>query len=279
MEGKSGINFVLTIVAALVIVIGVVLCILFGVGQTLPGLEYKVAVNLYVGLGAIGVGLLMLIGCNIATNARIAADNTYDIMYRLGLLCRTMGCSEEDLKVSAAELAKGKKKAKKVGIEIAKTKEKEALAQAVDEDVEPSDSTAAPVVREVTEQPKTETATATVADAAENKIENTAAQNCGIGLEEWKQALTGKIRCKNCGEPVGIHKTKKGVVVLMCASAKDKKGCDAKPMPVEKLAELYLDWYNALHETHETAFDLNAMCNAVESMNMGDGTMNFVAKM
>lgn len=274
MEGKSGINLVLTIVAALVVVLGVVLCILFGVGQSLPGLEDNVAANLYIGLGAIGVGLIMLIGCNIATNARIAADNTYDMMYRLGLLCRTMGCSEEDLKVSAAELAKGKKKAKKAGLEIAKAKDKEAMAQAA-EDSEPAVNTA-PITQE-TEAPKAENEAKP--EVAENNNEPTPILNCGIAFEDWKQALKDKIRCKGCGEVVGVHKTKKGVVVLMCAAAKDKKGCDVKPMPVEKLAELYLDWYNALHETQVTTFDLHAMCEAVESMNMGDGTMNFVAKM
>ena len=69
MEGKSGLNIVLMIVAILAVVAGVVLCVLFGIGVQL-GENMSIVSNLYVGLGCLGFGLLMLIGCNIAVNSR-----------------------------------------------------------------------------------------------------------------------------------------------------------------------------------------------------------------
>ena len=262
MEGKSGINLVMIIVAALFVVAGLALCVLFGIGQQLPGVD--LAVNLYAGIGALGVGCIMLVLTNIATNARISADNTYDTLYRLGLLAKLEGVKEEDLKIPAKEIAKGKKQEEAVQKEM----EKQEAEQAAIENIVAEESTAASAP-EVQEEVK-----------AEEPAETPNAElNCGFDVEQWKKALSGKVTCSCCGAQVGVHKTKKGLGVLMCPNVKkDGTGCEAKPITVDKVGELFVQWYSACYEEIDKV-DLDKLESTVGAMTLEkDGDMRFAAK-
>lgn len=263
MEGKSGINIVMTILSILFIVGGIALCVLFGIGMTLPSLP--LAVNLYAGIAALGVGCIMLVLTNIATNARIAADNTYDTLYRLGLLAKLMGVDEEDLKIPAKEKAKAEKKEK----ELNKALQAEAAEQVAIQSIVAEESTAA----------NAEEAKPAPQEAQEEEASVSPDLNCGIDVELWKKALAGKVTCACCGAQVGVHKTKKGVGVLMCPNVKkDGTGCESKPITVDKVGELFVQWYSACYEAIDKV-DLDKLEETVASISLEkDGDMRFVAK-
>ncbi|MBO4535257.1 MAG: zinc ribbon domain-containing protein [Clostridia bacterium] len=264
MEGKSGINIVMTILAILFIVAGIALCVLFGIGQTLPSLP--LAVNLYAGIAALGVGCIMLVLTNIATNARIAADNTYDTLYRLGLLAKLVGVDEEDLKIPAKEKLKALKKEK----ELQAALQKDADEQAAIESIVAQESTAA--VAEEAPVQEAQEAEAPAPSAAPDS-------NWGLDVEQWKKALAGKVTCACCGAQVSVHKTKKGVGVLMCPNVKkDGSGCESKPITLDKVGELFMQWYSACYEEIDKV-DLDKLGESVGSISLEkDGDMRFVAK-
>ena len=259
MEGKTGINIVLTILAVLLFVLGIVLCVLCAVGLTFPGIEYPVENNLWIGLAAIGLSLLMLIGCNIATNVRIAADNSYDILRHVELLCKKEGISMADLARKDAE------KAVKKAALVDKAKAKAEAATVAETPAKTEDPAEAPAPA------------APVAVAAPVAEAPATDENLCISYEAWKEAVDSKTKCA-CGEAVRVRKTKSGLFVVACEGAVAKKGCGEKPLPVALLAEQFLAWYNEAYSDSVATFDI-ALYNAkVAEATLSAGTVRFTAK-
>lgn len=278
MEGKSGINFVLTIVAILFVVVGVAFCVLFGINMTLPGKTYDVSVNLYIGLAAIGLGALMLIGCNIATNARITADNTYDTLRHVELLCKKEGISMVDLARKDAKTAK--KEAEILEKEQAKAFEAQAqaMAQAQAEAMAKIQAQQAPAAvvaaANVEAAPATaEAEAAPAAPAVEEKV-----PNCGIEYAEWKSKVEPiGIKCGTCDGDMAVRNTKKGIVVLACKNVAGG-ACKSVPMTVENLAQQFVEWYNAAFGANLTAFDMDTFVANVGAITITDGVAKFAGK-
>lgn len=281
MEGKSGINFVLMIIAILFVVVGVAFCVMFGINQTIPGRTYDVAINLYIGLAAIALGAVMLIGCNIATNARITADNSYDTMRYVELLCKKEGITLADLARKDAKQAK---------------KEAEMLARAEAEQqaaVQAAAAAAAPVVESVPAEPVAEPVEDVVdvepvapAVQPEEPAQAPEAQpvaadkplNCGIAYADWRAKLEGiALTCGACGGVMQVRVTKKGVVVLACKD-KAENGCPALPFPVDTLAEQFVEWYNGAFDGNLSAFDMDIFMQHVSAISVSDGMARFTAK-
>ena len=307
MEGKSGINFVLTIIAILFVAAGVVLCVLFGINKTIPGIDYEVELNLYVGLAGVGIGLLMLIGCNIATNARITADNTYDALRHVELLCKREGISMADLARKDAKIAK--KEAALMQKEQAKAFEAQAqaLAQAQAQmlaqvqaqamaEAQAQQAKNAPVATaEVVSQPAQQSAPQPDVQSAPKPVATQPAVsmdelqplapvevdrplNCGIEYAEWKAKMEPiAIKCGTCGGEMNVRNTKKGIVVLACKNATEGK-CKATPIPVDTMAQHFVEWYNIAFGGNLTAFDMNTFVSIVGSVTVADGTIKFAKK-
>jgi len=300
MEGKSGINFVLMIVAILFVVAGIALCVMFGINQTIPGRTYDVVINLYVGLAAIGLGLLMLIGCNIATNARIAADNTYDTMRHVELLCKKEGISMADLarkdakiaKKEAALLAKEQKKAFEEQAQALARAQAEAMAQAQAQVMAETQAAQAAQAAQTAQtaqaaqaapQAAPQAAAAPVETVAE--VEPVAAQpeerpalNCGIEYAEWKAKVEPiGIKCGVCGGEMAVRNTKKGIVVLACKNTADAS-CKSVPMPVETMAQQFVEWFNAAFGGNLAEFKMDTFVDTVGSVSVADGTAKFAGK-
>lgn len=295
MEGKSGINFVLMIVAVLFVVIGVAFCVMYGINMTIPGRTYDVSVNLYIGLAAIGLGVLMLIGCNIATNVRITADNSYDTMRHVEMLCKKEGISLADLARKDAKTAK--KEAELIEKERNKAFEEQAqaLGQAQAQAIAAAQAQAiadfqaqqaqqaqqapaqqAPVQEQAAaEAPATEE-TEAPKEAAMQEPEKV--QNCGIEYAEWKEKVEAiGITCGACGGEMNVRNTKKGIVVLACKNVADGS-CKATPLPVENMAQQFVEWYNAAFGGELAAFDMDTFVNTVGSISVTDGTVRFAGK-
>ena len=314
MEGKSGINFILTIVAILFLVAGVAFCVLFGINMTIPGRTYDVAVNLYIGLAGIGLGVLMLIGTNIATNTRIAADNTYDTMRHIELLCKKEGISMVDLARKDAKTAK--KEAELLEKEQAKAFEAQAQAMAqaqaqamaqaqakamadmqaqqaqaiaqaqaqaaaqaqaqaaAQAQAQPAAQSQATAVADVDVEPQPVTAEAPQEAAKEQEKP----VNCGIEYAEWKSKVEPiGIKCGNCGGEMSVRKTKIGIVVLACKNVAEGS-CKSTPLPVESMAQQFVEWYNAAFGGALTAFDMDTFVGAVGAITVTDGTVRFTGK-
>ena len=264
MEGKTGINLVLTLIAIVLVIAGVALCVLFGIKQPLPG-DIPLSANLSGGLAAIGLGCVMLVLTNIATNARIAADNTYDSMYRLGLIAKMLGVDDDDLAIPAKELLKAQK-------------QEEAVQKALQAESEEEAAIAKIVAEEQAEE--SEQAPAEQAQEEQAAADGAPVLNWGIDVEDWKKALAGKVTCACCGATVGIHKTKKGVGVLMCPNVKkDGSGCQANPITVDKVGEQFLQWYGAFFEEQLDTVDLDKLEASVGAMRLDqEGDIHFEAK-
>lgn len=300
MEGKSGINFVLMIVAVLFVVLGVVLCIMFGINQTIPGRTYNVAINLYVGLAAIGLGALMLIGCNIATNARITADNSYDTMRHVELLCQKEGFSLADLarkeqKTAQKEANLMEKQEKKQQAEAQQQVQAQAtLQQSVQTIVQnqplPQQNAGATgaeaerIMLTTEVQAEAEAAAATTATASEADADTAAATaaapevlNSGISLEDWKAKMEGiNVVCGACGEPMSVRNTRIGKYVLACKKVND--GCPSTPFPLDVMVPQFIEWYNAAFGATMTEFDIDVFAANVGSISVKDGVAKFTGK-
>jgi len=294
MEGKSGINFILTIVAVLFLVAGVAFCVMFGINQTIPGRTYDVAVNLYIGLAAIGLGVLMLIGTNIATNARIAADNTYDTMRHVELLCKKEGISMVDLarkdaktaKKEAELLEKEQAKAFEAQAQAMAQAQAQAMAQAQAKALADMQAKQAQQVATVAAAPVSEPAEREVpAEAVEEAQEAPAQQkeeekplNCGIDYAEWKSKVEPiGITCGSCGGEMSVRKTKIGIVVLACKNVAEGN-CKATPLPVETMAQQFVEWYNVAFGGALSAFDMDKFVSTVGAITVTDGTVRFTGK-
>ena len=291
MEGKSGINFILIIVAVLFLLAGIAFCVMFGINQTIPGRTYDVAVNLYIGLAGIGLGVLMLIGTNIATNARIAADNTYDTMRHIELLCKKEGISMADLARKDAKTAK--KEAEILEREQAKAFEAQAQAMAqaqaqamaqaqakVMADMQAQHAQAA--AEQAAAEPDTVDAVPAVEEAASQELAATKEEekpaNCGIDYAEWKSKVEPiGIKCGACGGEMNVRKTKIGIVVLACKNVAEGK-CKSTPLPVETMAEQFVEWYNAAFGGELAAFDMDTFVSTVGAITVTDGTVRFTSK-
>lgn len=262
MEGKSGINLILNILAILLTLVGIAGIVLFVVKIAIPLDGLTVTSNLYIGGISLGLGLLMLIGCNIATNARIQADNSYDILRHVELLCNKEGVSLADLaRKDAATAAKieeiiQKSKLKK---DLVLAQQKASVAEAVVAPVEE----VAPIAVAPVEEPI--------------EIDN----NLGIAFEDWKTLFEGKaIVCKSCGSPAAVRNLKKtGVVVLACNNAAKKEGCESKPIPVSKVATAFVAWQSEIVGVAVASFSSEAFAAKVAEVSFDlNGEVYFVAK-
>ena len=288
MEGKSGINFVLMIIAILFVVAGIAFCVLFGINQTIPGRTYNVAINLYIGLAGIALGALMLIGCNIATNARIAADNTYDTMRHVELLCKKEGISMADLARKDAKTAK--KEAEMIVKEQEKAFEEQAqaLAKAQADMMMKAQAQAqamaeAQMAANAAPAAAPAAAEAPVAEAEAEEVapqqeEAPVAPNCGIEYAEWKSKVEPLgIKCGACDGEMAVRNTKKGIVVLACKNAAGGN-CKSVPLPIETMAQQFVEWYNEAMGAELSAFSMDAFVQSVGSVTVTDGKCTFVAK-
>jgi hypothetical protein len=282
MEGKSGINFVLTIVALIFLVAGVALCVLFGIKQTIPNMEYAVELNLYIGLACVGLGLLMLIGCNIATNARITADNTYDTLRHVELLCKRDGISMADLARKDARVAR--KEANLLEKEQAKAFEVQAQALAQVQAQAFAQASAQAMMDIQSQQPTpVQNAQEPLQAAAAPAQQVTSADadkplNCGIDYAEWKAKVEAiGVKCGSCGGEMLVRNTKKGIVVLACKNVVAGT-CKSTPLPVETMAQQFVTWYNGRFANKLATFDLNVFVNTVASISVTEGQVVFTAK-
>ena len=294
MEGKPGILVVLVVLNVLLIVAAAVFGVLFAIKQTIIFADYNI--NLYFAIGCFGFFIISSAATIAARNARITADNTYDILRHLELLVKKEGISLSDLALrdqkTAAKIAKklegDKLKAEKAEAEkeAAKAKERLALEEAARE-TEAATAAAAAAAAEA-EQSAAETATeeAPVSESEPAESEEAAEVeevlqdvNCGIEYTEWKAALEGKLTCGECGSPVKVAQTKTKVVVLLCQGVKDGNGCSqSKPIPVKTLADQFLDWFDAFFGEKPEYFSLTDFNAKVENVSIKDKVCTFTAK-
>ena len=304
MEGKTGLNLVLTVVACLLVAAGVVLCVLFGLGVALSD-QLSVSANLFVGLGCIGFGLLLLVACNIAANARITADNSYDTMRYLERLCQREGLTLDDLARKDASFAERIARRKEVarvqaelneeqqahaqavadaaGIneQLRQEQEANALAQQRIEELEAQLEAAASTAAAPAEVPAATVEEATAA-APEVAADTTPAvePGCGISADEWKTNLAGMGRCGTCGEVVNVRtNSRAGIVALVCKN-NGTDACTERPMRIEEFAAKFVAWYNAIYgaDGELTAFSMDKFLERVQSFELKDGDILFVAK-
>lgn len=294
-------NIVLTVIAYLLVVAGIVLCVLFGIGQVIIE-DVAIVVELYVGLGCIGFGLLLLVGCNIAVNARITADNSYDTLRHVEMLCQKEGISLEDLARKDAKIAE-----KKVMLE-AKTKlklEKEARAKAEAQVAEVNEllriqqesnaqaqlqldelqaklatapeAVETPAVEEAPQAAEEEVAAAPVEQEVAPAEAPAVERNVGISLEEWKAELGEKGTCGACGAVLVPRANKSGRVGLVCKN-NGKGGCSEKPMFVEDFATRFVNWYNSIYPEQIQTFQMDKFAATVDTFQVQDGDVRFVGK-
>lgn len=102
--------------------------------------------------------------------------------------------------------------------------------------------------------------------------------NCGIEYAEWKSKVEPiGIKCGNCGGEMSVRKTKIGIVVLACKNVAEGS-CKSKPLPVESLAQQFVEWYNAAFGGDLAAFDMDTFVGAVGAITITDGTARFTGK-
>ena len=293
MEGKTGLNLVLTVVACLLVAAGVVLCVLFGLGVALSD-QISVAANLYVGLGCIGFGLLLLVACNIAANARITADNSYDTMRYLERLCQREGLTLDDLARKDASFAARIARRKEVmRVQNKLNEEQQAHAQAVadiegvNEQLRQEQDANVQAQQRISEleaqlaATQTETVDAPVEEVTETVVETVDAPvEQPISADEWRAKLAGMGTCGTCGEAVSVRtNSRAGIVALVCKN-NGTDACTERPMRIEEFAAKFVAWYNAVYgdEGQLTAFSMDKFVEKVQSFELKNGDIAFVAK-
>jgi|GEM_PF-3823714 len=309
MEGKPGILVVLIVLDVLLLVAGVVFGVLFAIKQTIVFADYNI--NLYFAIGLVSM-FVIASACTItARNARITADNTYDILRHVELLVKKEGISLTDLalrdqktaakiakKVEAEKLKEEKKEQErklqeekaeaKILEEEAKAKERaeaEAKKAEAQEQAASVPVQSAPVQEEAPvqedAQPETQPeAQPEEAQPEEEVVEYSQDSNCNIEYKDWKAALEGKITCGECNSPYMVRQTKSGLVVVLCQGAKKENGCSQnKALPVKQLADQFLDWFEQFYGERPEYFSLEDFNAKVEGITIKDKVCTFTAKL
>lgn len=274
MEGKSGIFVVLLVLSIVLLVAAVAFGVLYGVKQTLVFDNNNM--NLVVSLVCGGLFILSQIGLIVANNARITADNTYDILCRIDALLKEKGLTDADL--ARRDLKVGEKIAKKEA-ELKAKLEAKALKNVNHEEklakIEEAkqDAVAESVVAE------------TVASNSGAVVENTApvssdAPSKNYTYEEWKSAIEGKVTCGDCGGNYAVSKTKSGKIALVCVtSRKDKGKCTtSKPITTDVFASKFVEYVHVFFGDETVKeFDIALFGKAIESVKITGGEVSFKA--
>lgn len=275
MEGKSGILVILIILDVLLLVCAVAFGILFGIEVT--AVFDNNAINLYVSLGSAAMFILTSLGIIIATNARITADNSYDILRHVELLLKKEG-------ISLADLARrDKKTAEKIEAAVRKKKEKEDKIEDSPEVEEesPTEEHApmpeTPLETLASEGGETSSSETTVEPAVAASETPEADVNLGIELSAWREALDGKVACGLCGKPILVKATKKVAYILICTDV-PKKACNNKLMTVGEFAAKFVEWFAAFYGERPARFSLEDFNAKVKSVTITNGECHFVSK-
>lgn len=275
MEGKSGILVILVVLDVLLLVCAIAFGVFFGVEMSMV-FENNI-LNLYVSLGSGAMFILTSLGIIIARNARITADNSYDILRHVELLLKKEGISLADLarrdkKVAEkieAETRKKAEKAKKKG-KVEEESDDLVEAEPVAEEVE-----SAPVAEEASEELEPVGSTEPVAEPVVH--EEDADVNLGFDLNAWREALEGKVACGLCGKPVLVKPTKKVAFILMCSDV-PKRACNNKLMTVGEFGAKFIEWFSAFYGERPARFSLDDFNAKVKSVTITNGECHFVSK-
>lgn len=275
MEGKSGLFVVMLILSIVLLVGAVAFGVLYGVKQTMVFDDNNM--NLVVSLICGGLFVLSQIGLIVANNARITADNTYDILCRIDALLKEKGLTDADL--ARRDLKVGEKIAKKEA-ELKAKLEAKALKTVNHEEklarIEEAkqDAVAESVAFDAKNMKSEETVEAPVAPA---KNESSVSQT--YSFEEWKKALDGKITCGECGGNYIVSKTKSGKIALVClTSRRDKDKCSSKPISTELLASKFVEYVHVFFgDDTLNDFDIALFEKAIDSVTIKGGEPIFKA--
>lgn len=273
MEGKSGILVVLIIIDVLLLVCAIVFGVFCALEMT-DMLEDNL-LNFYVSLGSGAMFILTSLGIIIARNARITADNTYDILRHVELLLKKEG-------VSLADLARRDKKvAEKIEAQTRKKKEKALRKQAEEVELEESvdeheETSEAPAEKDSHTVVSAPLESAPVASEPEEPVLDTDV-NLGIDLSAWREALEGKVACGLCGKPVLVKPTKRVAYILMCSDV-PAKACSNKLMTVGEFAGKFIEWFSAFYGEKPARFSLDDFNAKVKSVTITNGECHFVSK-
>lgn len=275
MEGKSGLFLVMVILSIVLLVGAVVFGILFGVKQTAVFDDNNM--NLVVSVLCGGLFVLSQIGLIIANNARITADNTYDILCRIDAILKEKGLTDADL--ARRDLKVGEKIAKKEAELRAKLESKviknvnhdEKLAR-IEEAKE--DAVNKSIAQDVANKKRDDSAETTV-----NAVKNDATPSKTYSYEEWKNALDGKVICGECGGNYVVSKTKSGKIALVClTSRREKDKCASKPISTELLASKFVEYVHVFFGDESLKeFDMALFEKAIESVTVKGGEPTFKA--
>ncbi len=275
MEGKSGILVILIILDVLLLVCAVAFGVLFGIEVT--AVFENNFINLYVSLGSAAMFILTSLGIIIAVNARITADNSYDILRHVELLLKKEG-------VSLADLARRDKKvAEKIEAATRKKKEKEekkgGLLDIEEEtSVEKSEPLAETPLEALASEGTASSSSDTSAEAVSTESEGAEVDvNLGIELNAWREALEGKVACGLCGKPILVKPTKKVAYILMCTDV-PKKVCNNKLMTVGEFGSKFVEWFAAFYGERPARFSLEDFNAKVKSVTITNGECHFVSK-
>lgn len=273
MEGKSGLFLVMVILSIVLLVGAVVFGILFGVKQTAVFSDNNM--NLVVSVLCGGLFVLSQIGLIVANNARITADNTYDILCRIDAILKEKGLTDADL--ARRDLKVGEKIAKREAELRAKLESKviknvnhdEKLARI--EEVK-QDAVNKSVAEDVANK-KNEEATPVA------KVKNDSNPSKTYSFEEWKNALEGKVICGDCGGNYIVSKTKSGKIALVClTSRREKDKCASKPISTELLASKFVEYVHVFFGDESLKeFDMALFEKAIDTVTVKGGEPTFKA--
>lgn len=275
MEGKSGLFLVMVILSIVLLVGAVVFGVLFGVKQTAVFDDNNM--NLVVSVLCGGLFILSQIGLIVANNARITADNTYDILCRIDALLKEKGLTDADL--ARRDLKVGEKIAKREAELKAKLEAKALKTVNHDEKLARIEEVKQDAVNKSVAEDVANKKNEEANDTATVSVKNDSTPSKTYTFEEWKNALEGKVVCGECGGNYIVSKTKSGKIALVClTSRREKDKCSSKPISTEMLASKFVEYIHVFFGDDSLKdFDMALFEKAIESVTVKGGEPTFKA--